>query len=69
MYRPLNDVYLNEILTVYMDTTPAYVLDDVIGGVETLSTNVDFRVKSILTSKWGGIQGNYTLGISLCDST
>ena len=40
MYRPLNDVYLNEILTVSLDTTYAYVLDDVIGGVETLPTNL-----------------------------
>ena len=51
MAMPLNAAYLNEILIVSLDTTPAYVLDDVIGVVEPLSTNLDFRVKYILTSK------------------
>ena len=49
MHKPLSAAYLNEILTVSLDTTPEYVLDDVIGVVEKFSTNLDFRVKSILT--------------------
>ena len=51
MSRPFNDPYVNSILTVSMDTTPAYVLSVVIGVVEPLAKNLELRVKSILTSK------------------
>ena len=50
MSRPFNDAYVNAILTVSLDNTPAYVLADVIGVMETLENNLAFQVKSILTS-------------------
>ena len=51
MSRPFNDVYVNVILNVCLDTTPAYVLSDGIGVVDSLVTNLAFWVKSMLTSK------------------
>ena len=42
MSSTFNYVYVNAILTVSMDITPAYLLDGVIGVVETLATNLDF---------------------------
>ena len=51
MSRSLNATYMNAILAISLDTTPAYVLDYVIGLIEPLATNLAFRVKSILTSK------------------
>ena len=47
MSRPFNDVYVNEILTVSMDTTPTYVIFDVIGVVEPLAKKPAFLLKSI----------------------
>ena len=51
MSRPFNSAYMNTILTIYLDTTPAYVKASVIGVVDSLATNLAFRVKSIWTSK------------------
>ena len=51
MSRPFNAAYVNAILTIYLDTNPAYMLTDVIEVVDPLAKNLAFRLKYILTSK------------------
>ena len=51
MSRPFNTAYVNATPTVSLDTTTAYVISDVIGLVEPFSTNLAYRLKSILILK------------------